>query len=59
MLNELRALLADTDREQPTMVIAEETVDLYHGDACASWRGEPCDCDPVVQLRVIPDGSQR
>lgn len=23
-------------------------VEVLHGDDCARWRGEPCDCNPTV-----------
>lgn len=22
---------------------------IHHADGCAHWRGEPCDCEPVVE----------
>ena len=47
----LRILLEGGWTPEPGELV---TVEVLHDDGCAHWRGETCDCLPVVRLKTPP-----
>jgi hypothetical protein len=33
-------------------------VDVYHGRGCGIYRGHLCDCDPRIDVRVVPPAGE-